>query len=66
MGKKDKLSGALENIGKEEKEANTTKRSYYLTDEQIKRVLLLNAEFRDKSMSDIVGDAIDEYYENRL
>ena len=69
MGENDKLTGALDGIGKsekKEKEVETAKRSYYLTDKQIKRVLLMNAEFRDKSMSEIVGEAINEYYEKRF
>lgn len=69
MGENDKLTGALEGIGKNKekpKEAKKTKRSYYLTDKQIKRVLLMNAEFMNKDMSEIVGEAINEYYEKRF
>lgn len=67
----DKLKGSISGLDRPKKKkkeeetpySNRKKRSYYLTKEQIRKVLLLNAEFPDDSMQDIVGRAIEEYYD---
>jgi H2-forming N5,N10-methylenetetrahydromethanopterin dehydrogenase-like enzyme len=66
MGSNDRLEGSLEGLGKKEEKVKKTKRSYYLTNQQMKKVLLLNAEYLEKDMSEIVGEAIEEYYERRI
>jgi transcriptional regulator with XRE-family HTH domain len=52
-----------ENVDKPKKEEKIIKRSYYLTKKQVKMILKLNAEYVDKDMSQLVGEAIEEYYE---
>lgn len=43
----------------------TMKRSFLLTPKQVERVYLLKAKNSDKTLSTIVGEAIDAYYERQ-
>ena len=60
--KEDKATESLKNTSASNEEEEKIKRSYYLTEKQIKMVLKLNAEFMEKDMSQIVGKAIENYY----
>lgn len=43
-----------------------SKRSFMLTDKQIEMVYLLKSKYKDKDLSAIVGEAIEEYYKKYM
>lgn len=47
----------------EEIKLNETKRSFMLTESQIEKLFQMKMIYRNKTLSEIVGDAIDIYYD---
>ncbi|MFW5891653.1 MAG: hypothetical protein ACOCUI_05490 [bacterium] len=69
---KNKAQGiinGLENMEKSKKEENNkrvdkekSKRSFMLTKEEIEKIYILKAKFQDKTLSELVGKAINLLY----
>jgi hypothetical protein len=61
------LSSMLESVNEpvvQPVKESRVKRCYMLTDSQLQRLIMLKAKlYRDKDLSDIIGMAIDSYYE---
>lgn len=55
-------SEKIKKMVKRKNSEHKSKRSYMLTDKQVEMVYLLRAKYWDKDLSDIVGEAIEEYY----
>jgi len=61
--KEEKSKGIKEDKNKSSKEGKK-KRSFMLKNSQIEKIYLLKAKNSDMTMSEIVGQAIDEFYES--